>query len=279
MNSLSPHELHYPPISGEGGVTMSESAKQAPATLRVLRYRVGDDQIRTVIGPTEPGLPQTDLAVYAARAVASSTFMFCTVAWQDDALADDLCFIPRGDSCDILSIHANDHIPHHGDQRRSLVDILGDLAGAVACGSLLALDQSQLDTESAAGTRLLGLGIEDSASLALARKAANAALRDRGIHGLLRERTVLAVSEAATNILLHGGGRGHLTLRHLDDRLRFVIADHGAGLSFLNWNSRPAAGSPDSMGYGLKIILDYLDAVGLHTGPLGTTLILDRKTD
>ena len=33
------------------------------------------------------------------------------------------------------------------------------------------------------------------------------------------------------------------------------------------------------MGYGYKIILDYLDAVGLHTGPGGTTLLLDRMTN
>ena len=141
------------------------------------------------------------------------------------------------------------------------------------------LDDAELATERRAGTRLLGLGIEDTASLAQAREAAGAALTDCGVHGLLRQRTVLAVSEAATNILLHGGGRGHITLRRLDDRLRFVVADQGAGLDFLNWSSVPAAASANSMGYGFKIILDYLDAVGLHSGPSGTTLILDRKTD
>jgi hypothetical protein len=33
------------------------------------------------------------------------------------------------------------------------------------------------------------------------------------------------------------------------------------------------------MGYGFKIILDNLDAVGLFTSPFGTTLILDRVID
>ena len=33
------------------------------------------------------------------------------------------------------------------------------------------------------------------------------------------------------------------------------------------------------MGYGFKIILDNLDAVALHTGPNGTTLLLDRVID
>jgi len=30
------------------------------------------------------------------------------------------------------------------------------------------------------------------------------------------------------------------------------------------------------MGYGLKMIFDNLDAVGLHTGESGTTLLLDH---
>jgi anti-sigma regulatory factor (Ser/Thr protein kinase) len=149
----------------------------------------------------------------------------------------------------------------------------------VACGSLIALDQEELETESAAGILIQSLEIVHSSSLALAREAANSALRDCGIHGLVRHRTVLAVSEATTNILLHGGGHGHMTLRRLDDRLRFVIADQGTGLNFLNWSGRPSAGSRNSMGYGFKIILDYLDAVRLHSGPSGTTLILDRNTD
>ena len=61
--------------------------------------------------------------------------------------------------------------------------------------------------------------------------------------------------------------------------LRFVVADEGPGLNFLNWIEPPAKGGQASMGYGFKIILDNLDAVGLHTAATGTTLILDRKTD
>ncbi len=94
-----------------------------------------------------------------------------------------------------------------------------------------------------------------------------------------RRRTTLCISEAATNILLHGGGRGDMSLRRLPDRLRVVVADHGPGLNFVNWMEPPKAQGQASMGYGFKIILDYLDAVGLSTGPTGTTLLLDRKTN
>ena len=80
-------------------------------------------------------------------------------------------------------------------------------------------------------------------------------------------------------MLLHGGGSGRHEACGACRPLRFVVADHGPGLNFLNWIEPPAKGGQASMGYGYKIIVDNLDAVGLHTAPTGTTLILDRKTD
>ncbi len=106
----------------------------------------------------------------------------------------------------------------------------------------------------------------------------DAVLTERGIEQDERGMYVLCVSEAASNTLLHGGGGGTLYLRALDDRLRAVVADRGSGLNFANWIGPPARDGQASMGYGLKIILDNVDAVGLHTASDGTTLILDHKT-
>ncbi len=258
---------------------MGENTNGPPPTLRVFRYRLGEESIRTIIGPAALRLPHADLATHAMEALATSTFMFYTVAEPGDFFADELCFVPKGDRCDILSIHTNGWQRRQGDLRRSLLEILNHLAAAVACGNLLILDRSELVAQTSAGDQLIRLGIEDSASLALAREATDLALGSCGVSGLLRQRTVLSTSEAVTNMLLHGGGRGTVTLRRLDNRLRIIVADQGAGLNFLNWKDESSADTPASMGYGLKIILDYLDSVGLHSGPTGTTLILDRKTD
>ena len=122
-------------------------------------------------------------------------------------------------------------------------------------------------------------GLRRRASLAAAREAVDAVLQESDIDDLTRQRTVLCISEAVTNMLLHGGGSGSMTLRRLDDRLRVVVADEGPGMNFLNWIEPPTKKGQASMGYGFKIILDYLDAVGLRTGRTGTTLVLDRKTD
>ena len=99
-----------------------------------------------------------------------------------------------------------------------------------------------------------------------------------GPHFIGKKLVEACISEAITNMLLHGGGHGAMTVRRLGDRLRFVVADRGPGLNFLNWIEPPAEGGQASMGYGYKIILDHLDSVALHTGSGGTTLVLDRLT-
>jgi anti-sigma regulatory factor (Ser/Thr protein kinase) len=121
--------------------------------------------------------------------------------------------------------------------------------------------------------------IEGSGTLARARDAVQEALELAGLDAAACQRTTLCVSEALTNILIHGGGHGVMTLRRLPGRLRIVVVDEGPGLNFLNWIEPPSARGQASMGYGFKIILDNLDAVALHTGPDGTTLLLDRAID
>jgi len=258
---------------------MADPAADSPASLQVFRYVLGDDTVRAVIGEVEAGLPLEDLAAHAMEALKSETFMCYAVSQSDDFVADELCFVPQGDRCEILSIRTNGWQRHHGDHRRSLVEILNNLAAAVACGKLRILDETELLQESRAGTELLHFAIADSASLTTAREAVDVIFQESDIDDLTRQRTILCVSEAVTNILLHGGGQGEMTLRRLDDRLRVVVADEGPGMNFLNWIEAPTKRGQASMGYGFKIILDYLDAVGLRTGQTGTTLLLDRKTD
>ena len=258
---------------------MADPAADSPASLQVFRYTAGDDTVRAVIGEVEAGLPIEELVAHAKEALKSERFMCYAVSQDDDFVADELCFVPQGDRCEILSIRTNGWQRHHGDHRRSLVEILNNLAAAVACGKLRIFDETELLQEARAGTELLHFTIDDSASLTTAREAVDAILQESDIDDLTRQRTILCISEAVTNILLHGGGQGSMTLRRLDDRLRVVVADEGPGMNFLNWIEPTTTKGQASMGYGFKIILDYLDAVGLRTGQTGTTLLLDRKTD
>jgi anti-sigma regulatory factor (Ser/Thr protein kinase) len=255
---------------------MSEPVPDAPASLRVYRYLPGEDTVRTVIGEDDEHVSHDILAKHAHEALERDTFVCYAISDAGDLAADELCFVPRGDRCEILSIRTNGWRRHHGDHRRSLVEILNDLAAAVACGRLHVLDRDELAVEVARGRLLIDCRIVDSATLAGARMAVNTALQRLGFAANQRKQIVLCVSEAVTNLLLHGGGSGKLTLKQLDDRFRVIVADSGPGLNFFNWIEAPSEDSPASMGYGYKIILENLDEVSMHTGAGGTTLILDR---
>jgi anti-sigma regulatory factor (Ser/Thr protein kinase) len=261
-------------------MTISDETGAMPASLQVYRYRVGADRVEAVIGTLEDGLPQEDLVAHATEALTRETFMCYAVSQPGDFVADELCFVPQGDTCEILSIRTNGWERHHGDHRRSLVEILNNIAAAVACGKLRILDGDEVVSEVSLGRAVVDFAIGDTSDLQRARETVDGVLQQAGLDDINSQRTILCISEAVTNMLLHGGGHGAMSVRHMDDRLRFVVADEGPGLSFLNWIEPPSKGGGQaSMGYGYKIILDYLDSIALHTGPTGTTLLLDRMTN
>lgn len=257
---------------------LADEDARHPATLQVCRYVARSRTLQSVIGEFDIGIPVDDLRRHALEALRRNEFMAYTVSLPDRFDADELCFVPHDGWCDILSIRTNGWRRHHGDHRRGLNEILSDLAAAVACAKLRILSAEELESESARGATLAEISLADPATLASARRTVNAALRESGLPKDARSNFVLCISEAASNMLLHGGGGGTLSLRRLDDRLRAVVADRGPGLNFVNWMEPPSANGQASMGYGLKIILDNLDAVGLHTGESGTTLFLDQMT-
>jgi len=248
------------------------------ATLQVCRYVAGTAALHDLIGPCDFGVSPEDLKRHAVEALRSRKFMAYTVVLPDRIDADELCFVPHDDRCDILGIRTNGWRRHHGDHRRGLNEILSDLAAAVACGRLRILNAAEIAAERDHGVPLAAARLGGAVDLARARATVEAALEDGGLDPTARARYVLCISEAASNMLLHGGGGGTLCLRRLDDRLRTVVADHGPGLQFSNWMEPPQGEGQASMGYGLKMIFDNLDAVGLHTGESGTTLLLDHMT-
>jgi anti-sigma regulatory factor (Ser/Thr protein kinase) len=253
---------------------MSETKR--PATLRVFRYEAAGSTLRSIIGDEVLPLSRDELVKLARDAMAQRTFVVHAVPGSGQA--DELCFIPSDDRCEILSIHSNGWRRHYGDHRRSLMQILNDLAAAVACSRLRLLDDRELRVELDRAEPSLSFAITDSATLAEARTRLGDAIELLGISGARRDETVLCASEAATNTLVHGGGGGTVSLVPFDDRVRLVVADSGPGLNFLNWLENPSTRAQASMGYGYKIILDHIDRVCLHTGTSGTTLILDQLT-
>ncbi len=267
-----------PPVDERGAADpAADPEADAPASLKVYRFDRRSGKVEAVLGALDRDLSADDLADHAREAMRREQFMAYTVSPPDSmGEPDELCFVPHDGHCDILCIRTNGCHRHHGDHRRSLADILADLAGAVACGKLRILSAAELEVEQGRGEELIDVAVADAAAVARARRIVSRALKAVDLDEEFREGYVLSISEAVSNMLVHGGGHGSFCLRLLPDRLRAVTADEGPGLNFLNWMGAPGNGQT-SMGYGFKIILDQLDSVGLYTGEQGTTLLLDRE--
>jgi anti-sigma regulatory factor (Ser/Thr protein kinase) len=99
--------------------------------------------------------------------------------------------------------------------------------------------------------------------------------------GLGREREqdmVLAVNEAATNAIRHGGGIGELELIQDDSRALIVqISDDGPGMPADAPVRDPS--SEQAGGRGRYLIQKTCDHVEYRTGPTGTTVRLEMDVD
>jgi anti-sigma regulatory factor (Ser/Thr protein kinase) len=102
--------------------------------------------------------------------------------------------------------------------------------------------------------------------------------RAAALVGLSRSRTdnlVLAVSEAATNAIVHGGGGGELELiQNNGSSLTARITDHGAGIHALS--NPPRRPGPDAIsGRGHWFMYEHCDRVSVASNQSGTTVELE----
>ncbi len=97
--------------------------------------------------------------------------------------------------------------------------------------------------------------------------------------GLTQERgenLELAVSEAASNVIKHGGGSGELHLLRDDNRALIAqISDQGPGMASRGPVTLPSA--EQNHGRGLYLIQRLCDRVEFRTGPHGTTVHLEMN--
>jgi len=87
---------------------------------------------------------------------------------------------------------------------------------------------------------------------------------------------VMAVNEAATNSLQHGGGSGTLRTWSEVDRVVCEVADRGRFAAPLAGRVRP--GSDTAPGRGLWLANQLCDLVQVRTSRHGTTVRLHMRT-
>jgi anti-sigma regulatory factor (Ser/Thr protein kinase) len=94
-----------------------------------------------------------------------------------------------------------------------------------------------------------------------------------GMDAERRQRLTIAVTEAAGNVIRHGGGGGRFQLIKDDNRALIAeISDSGPGMAVRRPIHRPAPEA--TAGRGLYLIEQTCDRVEYHSGPAGTTVRL-----
>jgi serine/threonine-protein kinase RsbW len=105
------------------------------------------------------------------------------------------------------------------------------------------------------------------------RREVVALARECGLDRTDADEVALAVSEAATNAIVHGyrGDEGliHVSASREGDKLRIVIADDGRGL-------HPREDSP-GLGLGLPIIAHVAESVEIVSNGAGTEIHMDFR--
>src|SRR5262245_43272358 len=116
----------------------------------------------------------------------------------------------------------------------------------------------------------IALPIEEASQVAEARRRAAALLATAGFPDAACGRVALAVTEAATNLLKHGGG-GQLLLRPLERGsvigLELLALDRGPGMGSISSSLRDGFSTAGSLGSGLGAIERSGSALEIYSLP------------
>jgi anti-sigma regulatory factor (Ser/Thr protein kinase) len=108
--------------------------------------------------------------------------------------------------------------------------------------------------------------------ITLVRHEVTGSLSAAGLGGDRLHGYVLAVNEVVTNVVLHAGGQGRITLRLAGDSAWCTITDSGPGIPAHYLSSPEVPGAFEVGGRGIWLAYQLCDEVTMATGPIGTTI-------
>lgn len=116
--------------------------------------------------------------------------------------------------------------------------------------------------------------------ITLVRHEVTGSLTAAGLGGDRLHGFVLAVNEVVTNVVLHAGGQGRITLRLAGNSAWCTVTDSGPGIPAHYLSSRPEVpGAFEVGGRGIWLAYQLCDEVTMATGPIGTTIGLRIALD
>jgi len=124
------------------------------------------------------------------------------------------------------------------------------------------------------------LELTDPEDVASARAVVREIIKDMPLTSQRRNKLILCVSEAATNVIKHVG-EGHMSVHVLPDSIRVIITDNGPGIDISQIPQvtlNKGYSTRISLGFGFTVMLDYLDRLVMSTKS-GTILVLEMSID
>jgi anti-sigma regulatory factor (Ser/Thr protein kinase) len=192
----------------------------------------------------------------------------------------DVHLLPQPDqTCGIAAIDITEALAAERERQRQKWELFRDVLSLVTRGKLMLVDQARLYELVRQSEKCLSQAIAAPEDIGRLRRSVREVLVPFASEESRLLHFVVAVSEAATNCLKHGGGgQAEMFLSSEDKLCRIVISDQGKGISL---NELPKAtlqhgySTSNTLGAGFQVMLQYADMIWLHSSAAGTKVVLD----
>ncbi len=164
-------------------------------------------------------------------------------------------------------------------QKKQIFKVYKDVMYAVSQGKFVLIDEKELTEYMGKGTIVAEQDIDKPEDVGTCRRLVEQVLTIYSVEPKAIRQTMLAVSEAATNVVKHAKN-GKLTILLCGGLLKLVISDWGPGMSFdkipymVFFNG---FSTKISLGFGFSLMYQCTDKLSLQTGKSGTTVIMEKR--
>ncbi|MBM7622554.1 ATP-binding protein [Sporohalobacter salinus] len=182
----------------------------------------------------------------------------------------------------IIAVDVTEIIFMEKEQRQKELEIYRDIIEIVTGGKLKLINSRELKSEMNKGCEVSSQKLEKKEDVKKVREKVKKVLKDFSLDSKENTHIILAISEAVTNALKHGGGGGFALSLINEKILRAIIFDQGPGIDFsklpkVTLMDKFSDYSGFSLGNGFTIMSKFMDTIFLKTDKNGTTLILEKE--
>lgn len=241
---------------------------------KVMKYEGG--RFRYISGQADLDLPMEEAEKLMRQAIRQGEHRREVIVSADGQKVFDLHGVPFDHrSGGLLAFDITEVIEKEREMHRQELQAYREAIAAVTGGRLHLVSGEDVDEMLSEGTELARGEAWQTHDVPQARRVVQEVLPV--MDSRRRHAIALCLTEALANALKHAGG-GWWQARQLGDTVRIVVQDRGPGIKtseLARATLMQHYSTKNSLGCGFTLMLYYADYLYLHTGPTGTSLVLD----